>query len=89
MWLWIMIALLIPSVGANCFFFITWRPMWLTRALWRESYTRGFKAGQRRQDAWHWRRRQIELHDANRRTGARPDAGPAAHVSKVRFQSGP
>jgi hypothetical protein len=87
-WIYANLALLCCSVAANCFFFVTGRPRWLTMALWREAYRRGIVAGRNISERKWLHRKAVELHDAGRRSDARSDAGPPAHVSKIRFQSG-
>jgi hypothetical protein len=59
-----------------------------TREIHRHAYRRGIAAGYAKCERKWQRRKAVELHDANRRTDARPDAGPAASVSKIRYQSG-
>lgn len=54
----------------------------------RVAYRRGIAAGYARCERKWRHRKAVELHDADRLSDARPDAGPAAHVSKIRFQSG-
>lgn len=81
-------CLLIASVAGNCVTFIRWRPQGLTKELWRTAYQRGFKAGRVFQDRVWWRKRQAELRAARRVADVRPDAGPAARISDVRYSSG-
>lgn len=51
----------------------------------RAAYRHGLVHGYRRRERELRHAKQVELHDAQRLADARPDAGPPARVSDVRF----
>lgn len=57
----------------------------MTRLYYRSAYRHGLVHGYRQREREYRHAKRVELHDAQRLADARPDAGPSARISPVRF----
>lgn len=86
---WKVVALLSLAVMTLVLLNAAWHTRKIMRVQYRRAYRNGLIAGYAKCEAKWRHRKAVELHNAGRRAAVREDAGPPAHVSKVRFQSGP